>query len=161
MADMADAVNAHEAAQAPPRSKALGSPSMPAVPIDDSPTNSATSPRVTEVPVQRWPSELQLPTLEHGPKEEPERFAERYILNDGTMTQEAHDALLRKGLAAQSFNNREMEREFQRAAAEEYEAHQRSIQEWEARVKAQELKDHHDIPPWSTSNKNFVYACTP
>ena len=68
MADMADAVDAHEAAQAPPRSKASGPPSMPAVSIDDTPTEPATTPRVSEVPVQRWVQELQLPTLEHGPK---------------------------------------------------------------------------------------------
>ena len=117
---------------------------MPAVSIEDTPTEPATSPRVTEVPVQRWAQELQLPTLEHGPREEPERFATRYILNDGTMTQETYDALLRK--AAQTFNNQDMERELDDAMAREYEAHQRSIKEWEARVTAQELKDHHDIP---------------
>ena len=93
---MADAIDAHEAAQAPPRSKASGPPSMPAVSIDATPTEPATTPRVSEGPVQRWAQELQLPTLEHGPREEPERFATRYILDDGTMTQEAHDALLRK-----------------------------------------------------------------
>ena len=63
-------------------------------PIEDTPTEPATSPRVTEVPVQRWAQELQLPTLEHGPREEPERFATRYILNDGTMTQEAHECVV-------------------------------------------------------------------
>ena len=42
---MADAVDAHEAAQAPPRSKASGPPSMPAVSIDDTPTEPATTPR--------------------------------------------------------------------------------------------------------------------
>ena len=35
---MADAVDAHEAAQAPPASKASGPPSMPAVSIEDTPT---------------------------------------------------------------------------------------------------------------------------
>ena len=115
---MADAVDAHEAAQAPPTSKASGHPSMPAMSIDDTPTEPATSPRVMEVPVQRWAPELQLPTLEQGPREEPERFATRYILNDGTMTQEAHDALLRK--AAQAFNNQDMERELDNAMAREH-----------------------------------------
>ena len=121
IADMADAVDAHEAAQAPPMSKASGPPSVPAVSIDDTQTKPAMSPRVTEVPVQRWAPELQLPTLEHGPREKPERFATRYILNDGTMTQEAHDALLRK--AAQAFNNQDMERELDNAMAREREAH--------------------------------------
>ena len=48
---MADAVDAHEAAQAPPRSKASGPPSMPAVSIEDTLTEPATTPRVSEVPV--------------------------------------------------------------------------------------------------------------
>ena len=134
VADMANAVDAHEAAPAPPMSKASGPPSMPAVSINDTPTEPATTPRVSEVPVQRWAQELQLPTLEHGPREEPERFATRYILNDGTMTQEAHDALLRK--AAQAFNNRDMDREIEAAIQREKEAHERSIKEWEARIAA-------------------------
>ena len=75
IADMADAVDAHEAAQAPPMSKASGPPSMPAVYIEDTPTG--TSPRVTEVPVQRWAQELQVHTLENGPGEEPERFSNK------------------------------------------------------------------------------------
>ena len=135
---MADAVDAHEAAQAPPRSKASGPPSMPA------PTEPATTPRVSEVPVQRWAHELQLATLEYGPREEPERFASRYILNDGTMTQEAHDALLRK--AAQAFNNRDVDWEIEAAIQREKEAHERSIKEWEARIAAQPLSDHQAIP---------------
>ena len=48
---MADAVDAHEAAPAPPMSKASAPPSMPQVSIDDTPTEPATSPRMTEVPV--------------------------------------------------------------------------------------------------------------
>ena len=59
------------------------------------------------------------------------------------MTQEAYEELTRK--AAQSFNNRDMERERRQAEAAEYEAHLRSIQEWEARVKASEL-DNAAIP---------------
>ena len=120
IADMADAVDAHEAAQAPPVSKASGLPSMPPVSIHDTPTEPASTPRVMEVPVQHGAQELQLPTLEHGPREEPERFATRYLLNDGTMTQEAHDALLRK--AAQAFNNRDVTREIEDAVQREKEA---------------------------------------
>ena len=134
--DMADAVDAYEAAQAPPRSKA----SMPAVYQDEVPTEPATSPRsqIHEVPVlPTYVEELRLPSREYGPHPEPERFATRYILNDGTMTQEAYDELTRK--ASQSFNNRDMEKERRQAEAAEYEAHLRSIQEWEAKVKAREL----------------------
>ena len=85
---MVDAVD--DAAQAPPRSKA--------------PTEPATSPRsqIHEVPVQSaFVEELRLPSREYGPHPEPERFASRHILNDGTMTQEAYEELTRK--AAQSF----------------------------------------------------------
>ena len=56
---MADVVEAHEAAPAPPQSKA----SMPGVYQDDAPTEPATSPRTTEVPVQGYIEELRLPTL--------------------------------------------------------------------------------------------------
>ena len=111
-------------------------------------TEPATSLKVMEVPVQRWAPELQLPTLEQGPREEPERFATRYILNDGTMTQEAHDALLRR--AAQAFNNQDMERELDNAMAREHAAHERSVREWEARIAAQELRDHPGYSTWST-----------
>ena len=47
MADMAEALDVPEAAQAPPQSKA----SMPSVCQDDAPTEPATSPRAMEVPV--------------------------------------------------------------------------------------------------------------
>ena len=40
---MADAVDAHEAALAPPTSKATGPPSMAAVSIDETPTEPAIS----------------------------------------------------------------------------------------------------------------------
>ena len=113
-------------AQAPPRSKAP----VPGAYHDEVPTEPATSPRsqLYEVPaLPDYVEELQLPSLEYGPRPEPERFATRYILNDGTMTQEAYEELICK--AAQSFNNRDMERERRRAEAAEYQAHQRSIEE--------------------------------
>ena len=144
ISDMADAFDAHEAAQAPPVSKASVPANRPPVSIEDTPTEPATSPRAMEVPVQRWVQELQLPTIEHGPREEPERFVSRYIPNDGSLTRQAYDALLRR--AAQTFNNQDMEREIEDAVQREQEAHDRSVKEWEARIAAQELKDHHDIP---------------
>ena len=85
---------------------------MPGAYHDEVPTEPATSPRsqLHEVPVlPNYVEELQLPSLEYGPHPEPERFATRYILNDGSMPQEAYEELIRK--AAQSFNNRDMERE--------------------------------------------------
>ena len=56
IAEMADAIDAHEAAPAPPMSKASAPPSMPPVSIEDTPTEPATSPRTIEVPVNdgRW-----------------------------------------------------------------------------------------------------------
>ena len=68
---MADAVDAHEAAPAPPMSKASVPSSMPPVSIDDTPTEPATSPRMMEVPV-----------------------------NDGRWTQAECDALVRKAAQA-------------------------------------------------------------
>ena len=119
---MVDAID--DAAQAPPRSKA----SVPVVYQDEVPTEPATTPRsqIHDAPGStRLVEELQLPSLEYGPRPEPERFATRYILNDGSMPQEEYEELMRK--AAQSFNNRDMERERRRAEAAEYQAHQRSI----------------------------------
>ena len=87
--------------------------------------------------------------------EEPERFASRYPLNDGRWTQAEYDAMLRK--AAQAFNNRDMDREIEDAVQREKEAHERSIKEWEARLAAQELKDHPEIPrgPPSTESSSM------
>ena len=133
--DMADAVDEYEAAQASPQSKAP----MPTVYQDEVPTEPATSPRnqVVEVPVrQTFIEELRLPSREHGPHPEPERFVTRWVSRDG-YTQEEWEADSRKH--RQAFNDLDMERERQQAEAAEYEAHQRSIQEWEAKVKAREL----------------------
>ena len=136
---MADAVDAHEAAQASPQSKA----SMPGVYQDDAPTEPATSPRVIEVPVHpTYVEELRLPSREYGPHEEPERFVTKWVSRDG-YTQEEWDAYFRKH--RQAWSNHDMEKERRQAEAAEYEAHQRSIQEWEARVKASEL-DNPSIP---------------
>ena len=132
MSDMADVVEAHEAAPAPPQSKA----SMPGVYQDDAPTEPATSPRTTEVPVQGYIEELRLPTREYGPHEEPEKFVTRWVSRGG-YTQEEWEAYFRKH--RQAWSNHDMERERRRAEAAEYEAHQRSIKEWETRVQASDL----------------------
>ena len=110
LADVADAVEEHEAATAPPQSKA----SMPRVCQDDAPTEPATSPRVMEVPSPRYVEELRLPTREYGPHEEPERFVTKWVARDG-YTQEEWEAYFRKH--RQAWSN----------------------QEWEARVQASEL----------------------
>ena len=159
MADMADLVDAAEAAApAPPLTKAPPPESMRTVSIDDAPTEPATSPRLMEVPVQLWVDELQLPTREIGPREEPERFVSKFILNYGRWTQEEHEALLRK--AAQSINNRDWNRERREAELREKEAHKRSIQEWQAQVDSQRLPDHAGItrgpPPKETSSMRVL-----
>ena len=136
MSQMANAVDEHEAASAAQQ--------------EEVPTEPATSPRaqIHEVPVRRhYVEELQLPSLEYGPRPEPERFASRFILNDGTTSQNAYDELTRK--AAQSFNNRDMEIERQQAEAAEHEAHQRSIQEWDAQIRARNL-DNDALPSGPT-----------
>ena len=133
--DMADAVDEYEAAQAPPQSKA----SMPAVYHEEVPTEPATSPRsqVTEVPVlPTHIEELRLPSREYGPHPEPERFVTRWASRGG-YTQEEWEAYFRKH--RQAWSNHDMEKERQQAEAAEHEAHQWSIQEWEAKVKAREL----------------------
>ena len=74
MSQMANAVDEHEAATAAQQ--------------EEVPTEPATSPRsqIHEVPVRRhYFEELQLPSMEYGPRPEPERFASRYIFDDGTM----------------------------------------------------------------------------
>ena len=89
--------------------------------------------------------ELQLPSLEaHGPRPEPERFAIRYILNDGSMPQEEYEQQARK--ASEAFKRLpDMERARREAEAAEHEAHESSIAEWEAKLQAKEL-DHPALP---------------
>ena len=139
---MADAVDAHEAAQAPPTSKAAGPPSMPAVSIDETPMEPATSPRTRTVPF--YVEELRLPTREIGPQDEPEKLVTRWLVNDGSYTDEEFDALLRK--ARQAFNNYDMDLETEDAVRREREEYDRSVKEWERRIAARNLSDHRDTP---------------
>ena len=101
--------------------------------------------------------ELQLPSLEYGPRPEPEKFAIKYILSGGGLPQSEYEELQRKAL--QAFNARDLERERQRAAAAEHEAHQRSIAEWESQIKARQL-DHPKLPsgppPQGTSSMRVL-----
>ena len=92
---MADAVDAHEAAQAPPTSKATGPPSMPAVSIDETPTEPATSPRTRPVPfyVEELPTSYD-GRLVH--RRNRKGLSAKWMVNDGGYTDEEFDALLRK-----------------------------------------------------------------
>ena len=145
MAEMADVVDAAQAqAPAPPVTKAAPPQSTMHSSIDDTPTEPATSPRTIGSQVREWRVELQLPTGEIGPREEPERYATRFILNDGQWTPEEHEEALRK--AAQAGNYQAWNREIREAALREKREHDRSVEEWKAQVKSQGFEDHAAIP---------------
>ena len=118
MSQMANAVDKHEAANAPPQ--------------EEVPTEPATSPRshMVEVPVNdgRWTTEEYAELLYYIAQDLNER--------DQVRLQELWD---RQQADARAQPLRDMERERRRVEAAEHEAHQRSIQEWEAKVKAREL----------------------
>ena len=82
--------------------------------------------------VREWPMELQLPTREIGPREEPERYPTRFIVNYGQWTPEEHEEELRK--ASQTWNQYEWDRQAREAALREKEEHERSMEEWKAQV---------------------------
>ena len=129
---MANAVEQHEAAQAPP---SLETP-VPAVLVDDAPTEPALSPRMREVPVNdgRWTAEEYAELLFY--------ITQGLHEWDQVRLQELWD---KQQTDAKAQPLADMEREGRQAEAAEYEAHLRSIQEWEARVKASEL-DNAAIP---------------
>ena len=87
LVDVADDAAAQTAAnagdQAPPVTKAqppvIQEP--PAVPrsIDETPTEPATTPRQIDPEAREWPVEVKLPTLEYGPRPEPEVYPSRYM----------------------------------------------------------------------------------
>ena len=154
LADVEDAATeaAFQAAQAsdqaPPVTKAqppvIQEPPAVPIPLDDSPTEPATSPRHADPAVHEWAVELQLPTREYGPCPEPERCATRFVLNDGQWTPEEHEQVLRK--ASQAINakywNREAREEAERANRE----CAQSMADWRARVDALGLKAHPAAP---------------
>ena len=125
--------------------------------IDDTLTEPATSPRMTprmiDSEVQAWPVELQLPTREIGPREEPERYPTRCIVNDGQWTPEEHEEVLRK--AAQAGNNQAWNREAREEAERHNQEFKRSMAEWKKEVESRGFKDHpsvpHGPPPKGTS----------
>ena len=128
-------------------------PAVP-IPVEDAPTEPATSPRHVDPGVREWPVDLQLPTREYGPHPEPEHYATRFIVNDGQWTPEEHEQVLHK--AAQGINdhywNREAREEAQRAKRE----YARSMADWRTRIEAMGLKAHpatpQDPPPKGVSS---------
>ena len=118
MSQMASAVDEHEAANAPPQ--------------EEVPTEPATSPRshMVEVPINdgRWTTEDFAELVFY--------IAQDLQGRDQVRLQELWD---RQQADSSAQPLRDMERERRRVEAAEHEAHQRSIQEWEAKVKAREL----------------------
>ena len=69
---------------------------------DDAPTEPAISPE--------WPVQLQhIQGRVYGPQPEPERYAIRFIMNDGQWTPKEHEEQLRS--AAQAINVHQWDRE--------------------------------------------------
>ena len=89
---------------------------------------------------EEWAVELQLPTREIGPREEPERYATRFIVNDGQWTPEEHEEQLYK--ASQAWNCKQWNREAREAAERHNAEFNRSMEEWKAQVERRGLKDH-------------------
>ena len=132
MNQMADAVDAAEAANARAQ--------------DEVATEPATSPRSQFREIPEYLEELRLPSLEYGPHPEPERWVTRWITRDDCAPEEWEEYFRKY---RQTFNNYDMERERQQAEAAENEAHERSIKEWEAQMKAQGM-DHPALPSGPT-----------
>ena len=107
--------------------------------------------------MREWPVELQLPTREIGPRPEPEVYPVRYIVNDGQWTPEEHVEVLRK--AAQAGNYYAWNREAREEAERQNQEYVRSMSEWKAEVESRGFKDH-PSPSWSTSQGNFIHACS-
>ena len=146
MAEMADVVDAAQTgAPAPPVTKAAP-PAPTVVPssIEDTPTEPATSPRMIDPEAREWAVELQLPTREIGPREEPERYATRFIVNDGQWTPEEHENELYK--AAQAGHCKQWNREAREAAERQYKEFNRNMEEWKAQVESRGFKDHPAMP---------------
>ena len=143
--------------KAPPVSKAVPpTPQESTVvpnPIDDTPTEPATSPRNVDTQVREWPVELQVPTREIGPRPEPEVYPIRHLMNDGQWTPEEHAAHLHKAVQAGNFyaRNREAREEAERQNREFV----RTMNEWTAQVERAGFKAHpavpHGSPPKGTS----------
>ena len=143
MADVVDA--AQTGAQAPPVSKAAPPQSTVApYSIDDTPTEPATSPRTVDPQVQEWAVELQLPTSETGPREEPERYPTRFIVNDGQWTPEGHEEQLYKD--AQAGNYKTWNREAREEAERHNQEFQRGVAEWKREVESCGFKAHPSVP---------------
>ena len=169
MADMADVVDAgdgaavqtaHAGDQAPPVSKAspptVQETQAVLISVDDTPTESATSPRRLHPPVQEWPVEVQLPTREYGPRPEPEIYPTLFVMNDGQWTQQERQAYLHKEAHATLVHvwNREARQEAERHNRE----YAQSMAEWKDRVQGAGFKANPAVPQGPPSERCFVYA---
>ena len=116
IAEMADAVDAHEAAPAPPMSKASVLCPFHQCLLEDTPTEPATSPRTMEK-FQSSDGSKNFDFLQGRLVHEKnlKGLSTRWMVNDGRWTEEFDALLLRK--ARQAFNNRDMEREIEDASS--------------------------------------------
>ena len=126
-----------------PSDQSISSTAVP-ISVEDTPTEPATPPRHADPAVREWAVDLQLPTREYDPQEEPERYATRFVVNEGQWAPEEHEQVLRK--ACQAINaqywNREARLEAERANRE----YAQSMADWRTRADAMGLKAHPAAP---------------
>ena len=94
--------------------------------------------------VREWPLELQLPTREIGPREEPERHPTRFIVNDGQWTPAEHEEELHK--ASQAWHPHAWNREAREEAERHNQEFNRSMADWKREVESRGFKDHPAVP---------------
>ena len=92
--------------------------------------------------------ELQIPTRgrEIGPREEPERYPTRFIVNDGQWTPEEHE----EQLCTKQLKHGNYDMTWNPEAREEAERHsqefQRGMAAWKREVESRGFKDHPSVP---------------
>ena len=129
-------------AKAPP--PVVQEPPAAPIPVDDAPTEPATSPRQIDPEAREWPVQLQLPSREYGPQEEPERYATRFVVNDGQWTPEEHEVQLRQ--APQATNTHLWNREARESAERANREYAPQMEDWRARVEAAGFKATPAVP---------------
>ena len=93
-------------------------------------------------PVAKAPQAAQEQAVD--PHPEPERYATRFIVNDGQWTPEEHDQVLRE--AAQGINNHYWNREAREEAERANREYARHMPDWRDRVEAAGFKAHPAVP---------------
>ena len=149
---MADLVEAADDAAAQVAKTGDQTPAVPR-PIDETPTEPATTPRQIDPEVREWPVELQLPTLEYGPRPEPEVYPCRHVMNDGQWTPEEHEAHLYK--AGQAHNVHAWHREARAESERQNREFVQSMADWKARTDVHEALRQHDPSKVQLHSQSF------